>query len=74
MGEMGSGPFLAISNAFSHPLLQPPGFHRAYSSPLYSDQQYACVKDLCKCPTWDLRERASLEMVSAPPLDLETKF
>lgn len=29
---------------------QPPGFRRAYSSPLYSDQQYACVKDLlCKC-------------------------
>ncbi|XP_040433927.1 LOW QUALITY PROTEIN: SH3 and cysteine-rich domain-containing protein 3 [Falco naumanni] len=24
----------------------PPGFRRAYSSPLYSDQQYACVKDL----------------------------
>uniref|UniRef100_A0A8I3N7F4 SH3 and cysteine-rich domain-containing protein 3 n=3 Tax=Canis lupus familiaris TaxID=9615 RepID=A0A8I3N7F4_CANLF len=24
----------------------PPGFHRAYSSPLYSNQQYACVKDL----------------------------
>lgn len=28
---------------------QPPGFRRAYSSPLYSDQQYACVKELlCK--------------------------
>ncbi|XP_074421386.1 SH3 and cysteine-rich domain-containing protein 3 isoform X4 [Larus michahellis] len=24
----------------------PPGFRRAYSSPLYSDQQYACAKDL----------------------------
>ncbi|XP_025933980.1 SH3 and cysteine-rich domain-containing protein 3 isoform X4 [Apteryx rowi] len=24
----------------------PPGFRRAYSSPLYSDQQYACVKEL----------------------------
>ncbi|TEA31727.1 hypothetical protein DBR06_SOUSAS22610069 [Sousa chinensis] len=24
----------------------PPGFRRAYSSPLYSNQQYACVKDL----------------------------
>ncbi|XP_008842306.1 SH3 and cysteine-rich domain-containing protein 3 [Nannospalax galili] len=24
----------------------PPGFHRAYSSPLYSNQQYACVKDV----------------------------
>ncbi|NWI56087.1 STAC3 protein, partial [Calyptomena viridis] len=23
----------------------PPGFRRAYSSPLYSDQQYAGVKD-----------------------------
>uniref|UniRef100_A0A8P0N3H5 R3H domain containing 2 n=1 Tax=Canis lupus familiaris TaxID=9615 RepID=A0A8P0N3H5_CANLF len=52
----------------------PPGFHRAYSSPLYSNQQYACVKDLCKCSMWDPRERASLEMVPAPPLDLEAKF
>ncbi|NWY08040.1 STAC3 protein, partial [Nothoprocta ornata] len=25
---------------------QPPGFRRAYSSPLYSDQQFACVKEL----------------------------
>ncbi|XP_011918737.1 PREDICTED: SH3 and cysteine-rich domain-containing protein 3 isoform X3 [Cercocebus atys] len=24
----------------------PPGFRRAYSSPLYSNQQYACIKDL----------------------------
>ncbi|XP_074709830.1 LOW QUALITY PROTEIN: SH3 and cysteine-rich domain-containing protein 3 [Strix uralensis] len=24
----------------------PPGFRRAYSSPLYSDQQYACAKEL----------------------------
>ncbi|NXA56800.1 STAC3 protein, partial [Nothocercus julius] len=24
----------------------PPGFRRAYSSPLYSDQQFACVKEL----------------------------
>lgn len=37
-----------VSNAVSCPIPQPPGFHRAYSSPLYSNQQYACVKDLCK--------------------------
>ena len=43
----GSGPRL-LSLMLSPPTLQPPGFHRAYSSPLYSDQQYACVKDLCK--------------------------
>lgn len=55
----GSGSYLAVSNAFSHPILQPPGFHRAYSSPLYSNQQYACVKDLCKCSMWDPRARAS---------------
>lgn len=38
----GSGSCLALSDAF-HPTLQPPGFHRAYSSPLYSNQQYASV-------------------------------
>ncbi|XP_015442528.1 SH3 and cysteine-rich domain-containing protein 3 isoform X2 [Pteropus alecto] len=44
----GSGPHFALANAFSpsRPTLQPPGFRRAYSSPLYSNQQYACVKDI----------------------------
>lgn len=59
---------------FSYPILKPPGFHRAYSSPLYSNQQYACVKDLCKFSIWDLREGAGLEMVLAPSLDLEAKI
>lgn len=74
MGETGFWALPGIANVVSHPILQPPGFHRAYSSPLYSNQQYACVKDLCKCPVRNLREWESLEVLSALSPDLEAKF
>lgn len=33
-------------------LSQPPGFRRAYSSPLYSSQQNATIKELLPFCTW----------------------